>query len=78
VTPVRRPPRRRDQLLGLALTGALVLAMGAAAVALVLALGLFMVAMPLTTAAVAAVAAWAGWRIVQRRRRVRGRAGEHG
>jgi len=65
-------------LLGLALTGALVLAMGAAAVALVLALGLFMVAMPLTTAAVAAVAAWAGWRIVQRRRRVRGRAGEHG
>jgi membrane protein implicated in regulation of membrane protease activity len=78
VTPVRRPARRRDQLLGLALTGALLLAIGAAAVALVVGLGLFVVAMPLTTAAIAAVAAWAGWRVVRRRRRVRGRAGEPG
>jgi membrane protein implicated in regulation of membrane protease activity len=72
MTPVRRPSRRRDQLLGLALTGALVFAMGAAVVGLVLALGLFVVAMPLTTAAIASVAAWAGWRLVRRRRRVRG------
>jgi hypothetical protein len=69
---MRRPPRRRDQLLGIALTGLMVLAAVAGLVGALVALGLLVVAMPLTTAAIAAVAAGAGWRVVKRRRRVRG------
>ncbi|MFP4125142.1 MAG: hypothetical protein ACLFU0_00635 [Alphaproteobacteria bacterium] len=69
---MRRPARRRDQLLGVALTGLLLLLAVAAILGGVVALGLLMVAMPLTTAAIAAVAAWSGWRVLKRRRRVRG------
>lgn len=71
MSALRRPPRRRDQLLGVALTAALALAAIVAAAVLLLGLGLFAVAMPLTTAAFATVAAWAGWRVLKRRR-VRG------
>jgi hypothetical protein len=39
-----------------------------AATALLFGLGLFAVAMPLTTAALASVAAWAAWRGLKRRR----------
>jgi hypothetical protein len=53
------------------LTAALALAAIVAAAVLLVGLGLFAVAMPLTTAALASVAAWAGWRVLKRRR-VRG------
>jgi len=68
---MRRPARRRDQLLGVALTGLLLLLAVAGILGGLVALGLLVVAMPLTTAAIAVVAAWAGWRVVKRRR-VRG------
>lgn len=73
MTPVRRPARRRDQLLGWALTAVLALAALAGGTALLLGAGLLVVAMPLTTGAVAAVAAWAGWRVWRNRRRRRDR-----
>ena len=69
MTPVRRSSRRRDRLIGWALTLGLAVALVAAAGGLVLALGLFVVAMPLTTGAIAAVVVWAGWRLLLRRRR---------
>jgi hypothetical protein len=66
---MRRPARRRDQLLGIAFTALLALVAVAGLVAALVGLGLFVVAMPLTTAAVGAVAGWAAWRVVKQRRR---------
>ena len=71
MTPRRRPPRRRDQLVGWTLTVALVIALTGAAGTLLVAVGLLMVAMPITTAAIATVLVWAGWRVIARRRRNR-------
>jgi Flp pilus assembly protein TadB len=68
---VRRPARRRDRLLGWGLTGLLALAGLAAGGALLVGLVLFVVAMPLTSAVIAAVLLWGGWRMVAQRRRAR-------
>jgi hypothetical protein len=73
VKRVRRPARRRDQLAGWALTAVLAVVVLAAGGALLVGFGLFVVAMPLTTAAIAAVGLWASWKLL-RRRRARDRA----
>jgi len=63
-----RPSRRRDQLLGIALTGVLALGVAAAAAAVAIGFGIFVVAMPLTTLAIAILAVWGVWRAYWRRR----------
>jgi len=51
------------------LTALLAVAVVAAAGALLVGMGLFIVAMPLTSAAVGALLLWAGWRLLVQRRR---------